>query len=99
MTIVLVTNLVQQAHRLADHVAFLNDSRLIEVGTTEHIFSEHPARAADVRLRAGTLRMSDRRPRRRALSISTRDLNLWYGDFQALKHVTVDIREGHHHRR
>jgi phosphate transport system ATP-binding protein len=42
MTIVLVTNLVQQAHRLADHVAFFNDRRLIEVGTTQHMFSEHP---------------------------------------------------------
>jgi phosphate transport system ATP-binding protein len=42
MTIILVTNLVQQAHRLADHVAFLNGSRLVEVGTTEKIFSEHP---------------------------------------------------------
>jgi phosphate transport system ATP-binding protein len=43
MTIVLVTNLVQQAHRLADRVAFLNDSRLIEVGPSKIIFSEHPA--------------------------------------------------------
>jgi phosphate transport system ATP-binding protein len=42
MTIVLVTNLVQQAHRLADHVAFLNSSRLVEVGTTKKIFSERP---------------------------------------------------------
>jgi phosphate transport system ATP-binding protein len=42
MTIVLVTNLVQQAHRLADHVAFLNDSHLVEVGPTEVIFSETP---------------------------------------------------------
>lgn len=43
MTIVLVTNLVQQAHRLADRVAFLNDSRLIEVAPTTVMFSEHPA--------------------------------------------------------
>ncbi len=43
MTIVLVTNLVQQARRLADHVAFLNSSRLIEVGPADAIFSEHPA--------------------------------------------------------
>ncbi len=43
MTIVLVTNLVQQAHRLADRVAFVNDSRLVEVDTTERMFSEHPA--------------------------------------------------------
>jgi phosphate transport system ATP-binding protein len=43
MTIVLVTNLVQQAHRLADTIAFLNASRLIEVGPTAVIFSERPA--------------------------------------------------------
>jgi phosphate transport system ATP-binding protein len=28
------------------------------------------------------------------VSIRTRGLSLWYGDFQALKEVTVDIREG-----
>jgi phosphate transport system ATP-binding protein len=39
MTIVLVTNLVQQAHRLADQTAFLNNSRLVEVGPTETIFT------------------------------------------------------------
>ena len=38
MTIVLVTNLVQQAHRLADQTAFLNSSRLVEVGPTKEIF-------------------------------------------------------------
>ena len=43
MTIVVVSNLVQQVHRLADRVAFLNDSRLIEVGPTDVLFSEHPA--------------------------------------------------------
>jgi phosphate transport system ATP-binding protein len=42
VTIVLVTNLVQQAHRLADNVAFLNSSKLVEVGTTAKIFSETP---------------------------------------------------------
>jgi phosphate transport system ATP-binding protein len=40
MTVVLVTNLVQQAHRLADQTAFLNKSRLVEVGETEMIFTE-----------------------------------------------------------
>jgi phosphate transport system ATP-binding protein len=30
----------------------------------------------------------------REYSIQTRDLSLWYGDFQALKSVTVDIRRG-----
>jgi phosphate transport system ATP-binding protein len=29
-----------------------------------------------------------------AYSIQTKGLNLWYGDFQALKHVQVDIRQG-----
>jgi phosphate transport system ATP-binding protein len=43
MTIVLVTNLVQQAHRIADRIAFLNASRLVEVDTTDAMFSEHPA--------------------------------------------------------
>ena len=27
-------------------------------------------------------------------SIRTRDLNLWYGNFQALKNVTVNARQG-----
>lgn len=40
MTIVLVTNLVQQAHRLSDFTAFLNSSRLIEVGETEKMFNK-----------------------------------------------------------
>jgi phosphate transport system ATP-binding protein len=40
MTIVLVTNLVQQARRLADYTAFLSASQLIEVGDTETIFTK-----------------------------------------------------------
>lgn len=40
MTIVIVTNLVHQAHRLADRTAFLNDSQLIECGETETVFSQ-----------------------------------------------------------
>jgi len=39
MTIVLATNLVQQARRLADRTAFLSDSRLIEVDETETLFT------------------------------------------------------------
>ncbi len=39
MTIVLVTNLVQQARRLADRTALLNDSRLVEVDETEKLFT------------------------------------------------------------
>jgi len=40
MTIVLVTNLTQQAHRLADRTAFFNNSRLIEVDDTQRMFSD-----------------------------------------------------------
>lgn len=40
MTIVLVTNLVQQARRLAQQTAFLNSSRLVEVGETKQIFTK-----------------------------------------------------------
>jgi phosphate transport system ATP-binding protein len=39
MTIVLVTNLVQQARRLADRTAFLNDTKLIECDDTERLFT------------------------------------------------------------
>lgn len=40
MTIVLVTNLVQQARRLADQTMFLNGSEMVEIGETEKIFTE-----------------------------------------------------------
>jgi len=43
ITIILVTNLVQQAHRLANRTAFLLNSELVEVDATEKIFSENPA--------------------------------------------------------
>lgn len=40
MTIVLVTNLVQQARRLAQQTAFFNSSRLVEVGETKQMFTK-----------------------------------------------------------
>jgi phosphate transport system ATP-binding protein len=43
LTIVVATNLVQQAHRLADEVVFLNAARLVEAGPADRLFSEHPA--------------------------------------------------------
>ncbi|MEM7393820.1 MAG: phosphate ABC transporter ATP-binding protein [Verrucomicrobiota bacterium] len=39
MTIVLVTNLIQQARRIADNLAFINDSELVECGPTEQVFT------------------------------------------------------------
>ena len=43
MTIILVTNLVQQARRLADRTAFFFNGELVEVNDTEVIFSDCPA--------------------------------------------------------
>jgi phosphate transport system ATP-binding protein len=43
ITIILVTNLVQQARRLADRTAFLLEGNLVEVDRTEVIFSNSPA--------------------------------------------------------
>jgi phosphate transport system ATP-binding protein len=42
ITIILVTNLVQQARRLADRVAFINKGKLVEIGDTAVIFGETP---------------------------------------------------------
>jgi phosphate transport system ATP-binding protein len=42
MTIVLVTNLTQQARRLADRTMFLLDGHVVELDRTEVIFSERP---------------------------------------------------------
>ncbi len=42
MTILLVTNLVQQARRLADRTCFMNKGELVQVDGTDVIFSEDP---------------------------------------------------------
>jgi len=42
MTIILVTNLTQQARRLADRTMFMLDGRLIEIDRNEIIFSNEP---------------------------------------------------------
>jgi phosphate transport system ATP-binding protein len=39
ITIILVTNLVQQAHRLADRTAFFLTGQCVEIGETEDLFS------------------------------------------------------------
>ena len=43
MTIILVTNLNQQARRLANRTAFLFNGELIEINTNEVMFSDQPA--------------------------------------------------------
>ena len=39
MTIILVTNLVQQARRLADRTAFFLEGSCVEIGVTEDLFT------------------------------------------------------------
>ncbi len=46
MTILLVTNLVQQAKRLADRTAFFLNGDLVEIDTTDVIFSDTPTQQA-----------------------------------------------------
>lgn len=43
ITIILVTNLTQQARRLADRTMFLLDGEIVEIDRTEVLFSEKPA--------------------------------------------------------
>ncbi len=43
ITVILVTNLVQQARRIADRTAFLYNGELVEIGRTDVIFSDAPA--------------------------------------------------------
>jgi phosphate transport system ATP-binding protein len=42
MTIILVTNLVQQARRLASRTMFLWDGTIVEIGASDTLFSDHP---------------------------------------------------------
>lgn len=42
MTIILVTNLVQQARRLADRTMFLYNGEIVELDRTEVVFSDNP---------------------------------------------------------
>ncbi len=46
MTILLVTNLIQQAKRLANRTAFMLNGDLVEINTTDVIFSESPGSQA-----------------------------------------------------
>lgn len=43
ITIILVTNLVQQARRLADRTAFMFNGELVEIDETDVVFSDKPA--------------------------------------------------------
>ncbi len=90
MTIVLVTNLVQQARRLASQTMFLWNGEIVELDRSDVIFSDTPASRKTYEYVNGIFGMS--RPLRQHPHPAT--LNLWYGKFQALKDVTVNIKKG-----
>ena len=54
MTIILVTNLIQQAQRIADDMMFLNDSDIVEVGPTAELF-ENPKHELTARYLSGEM--------------------------------------------
>ena len=61
ITIVLVTNLVHQARRLADRTAFFLMGECVEVAETERLFTDEVKRPAHPRLRGGPLWLIERR--------------------------------------
>ena len=86
MTIIL-TNLVQQARRLADRTMFMLNGEVVEIGDTEPMFSgnaKQPKTNAFVSGDLGDPTMSAQREH----AIVTEDLSLWYG-FQALDGVST----------
>ena len=60
VAIVIVTHNLQQAMRVADHVAFMHLGELVEYGTSEQVF-EQPETATHARVHQRGLRVS-RRP-------------------------------------
>ncbi len=56
VAIVIVTHNLQQAFRVADHVAFMHLGELVEYGSSEQVF-DRPAPAAHARLRQRGLRV------------------------------------------
>ena len=93
ITIILATNLVQQARRLADRTAFLLQRRTRRGGPHTGDLLGEPGQPQDLRVRERNFRMNTMVPPM-DYSIETRELNLWYGKFQALKNVSVRVRHG-----
>ena len=54
MTIILVTNLIQQAQRIADDMMFLNDSDIVELGPTAEMF-DNPKHTLTARYLSGEM--------------------------------------------
>ncbi len=84
-TVVLVTNNTKQAARVGDPDGVLPDGRAGRDRPDRRRLHRAP-RQADGGLHRGAVRMITPK-------IQVQDLNLWYGDFQALIGVSADIRE------
>ena len=63
VAIVIVTHNLQQAFRVADHVAFMHLGELVEYGSVEQVF-DRPSPAAHARLHQRRVRMSAARAER-----------------------------------
>jgi ABC-type phosphate transport system ATPase subunit len=88
MTIILVTNLTSSRPAgWLRRTMFLWNGEVVECDRTDVIFNGQPR---DPRTRLRGTACSDERLYPRHSIIVTRDLNLWYGKFQALKQVRVE---------
>ena len=81
------------------HVAFFNASELVESGETEKLFEHPKKRDHGARPEHGIQLVSHLHndtimAETEDFSVRVHDYNLWYGDFQALHEVNVDIRPG-----
>ena len=104
MTIVLVTNLVQQARRLADRTAFVTPAAWSKRAKRKRSLrgrrtgSPSATSTGSSAMTTSTGQKSEVRGQRSDVGgeygIQTRDLNLWYGSFQALKNVSLDVKPG-----
>ena len=76
---IIVTHNMEQAARVSDRTAFFYLGDMVETGDTKQIFSApRDARLADY-LTGGSA------------DDFGRELQLWYGDFQALKGITLEV--------
>ena len=95
----LVTNLVQQAERLADRTAFFLTGECVEIGDTESCSLATPRTTRTRRLSGRSLWLkccAEPEPGPTS-AVEIRDLNLWYGDFQALhRRQSGHARRAHH---
>ena len=97
--VIIVTHNMEQAARVSDRTAFFYMGDMVETGADEadllRARGQAPRRLPDreVQLMQETVIAEHQGIVGVPTMISIRDFNLWYGDFQALKNITLDIPE------